>query len=636
MTTEDIDDHAADAFDLLDSAGSSDHSSSSLFDPALTPEDQRDYVVEHGPHEEREPYVDPEDRKRTIGMTTLFLVLMVLYIGFCLFYRRKKVRRAVGDYDDADGDNAERSLRRQQNQAVLDESTSAASRARTNAEEQAKLDERKANIKNALMLRLIVDDDEEIEDAAEEEECHVQSCQCEQCQYWRWDSGGGEEMMKGRGVGDPGLPPRPARLDIITILEEDGEDSVGELLASDDVEAQVNVARAKSDCEDTKNSVEEREDGGDATPAPAAATKGESMASDNEDTVVPQAVVAEAKVDCKGVEKKILEKKDSEEEESSDKEMGCDNTAAAKNPMDEKSSDDGANQASATEEESWDNGMVEAASSTTLGDMPSSPALAPMQSPLSPPSTPKAGPANFATPPTSPLPRLSLASPKRYTDVLNCGSRKSYADALNCSNHAVRSAMANCSDRSSSCRGVGLSKGGSNVNATDTISLVAIVSTYGEECNICLSQFQVGDRAAWSRHHATVDGDSGLSPESVDTSQVVNCVTDISDADARNPEGGEAAGRGCTHVFHEECISRWLLVRDGCPICRRSYFLEGEAKPDATVLSTVGDATNTGGAVGAGEMDLELGLNNNNAGDLEGGIRRRTLDVSAVGGRSDL
>ncbi len=99
-----------------------------------------------------------------------------------------------------------------------------------------------------------------------------------------------------------------------------------------------------------------------------------------------------------------------------------------------------------------------------------------------------------------------------------------------------------------------------------------------------------------------------MSPDSVDTPQVVGYVTDISNADVRNPEGGEAAGQGCTHVFHEECISRWLLVRDGCPICRRSYFLEGEAKPDATVPSTVGDATNAGGAVGVGDTDLELGV----------------------------
>ena len=69
------------------------------------------------------------------------------------------------------------------------------------------------------------------------------------------------------------------------------------------------------------------------------------------------------------------------------------------------------------------------------------------------------------------------------------------------------------------------------------IPLSAIVSEYGEECHICLSQFQVGDHAAWSSR----GGGAGA--------------------------GGSAAVV-CTHVFHEECITRWLLVRDRCPICR--------------------------------------------------------------------
>jgi len=142
------------------------------------------------------------------------------------------------------------------------------------------------------------------------------------------------------------------------------------------------------------------------------------------------------------------------------------------------------------------------------------------------------------------------------------------------------------------------------MNATGTISLAAIKSLYGEECNICLSQFQVGDRAAWRKDHANA------ACESVGTAQGM-CVidNDTNGGDKMNiSAGNEAAGHRCTHVFHEECISRWLLVRDGCPICRRSYLLDevdDAAANDSVVPSTV---TATGTIIGANhEIDLELG-----------------------------
>ena len=102
-------------------------------------------------------------------------------------------------------------------------------------------------------------------------------------------------------------------------------------------------------------------------------------------------------------------------------------------------------------------------------------------------------------------------------------------------------------------------------------------SRYDEECNICLTQFQVGDSAAWSMQYgkmllplagsnrtmcdgaATDDNNPGLP-------RIRNVASS-----SLNDECGV-----CKHVFHEECISRWLLVRDGCPICRRSYFPAGE------------------------------------------------------------
>lgn len=55
-----------------------------------------------------------------------------------------------------------------------------------------------------------------------------------------------------------------------------------------------------------------------------------------------------------------------------------------------------------------------------------------------------------------------------------------------------------------------------------------------EECAICLLKFEKGDRVCESNNTA------------------------------------------CHHVFHEDCMTRWLLKQDLCPICRCTY-LEGPA-----------------------------------------------------------
>ena len=82
---------------------------------------------------------------------------------------------------------------------------------------------------------------------------------------------------------------------------------------------------------------------------------------------------------------------------------------------------------------------------------------------------------------------------------------------------------------------------------TKTITLSQIQQTYSTECNICLSAFQIGQSAAWSKHHFN----------------------------------------GCVHVFHEDCMKRWLLVRDGCPICRRKYLVDGEVDLESGSNETV-------------------------------------------------
>ena len=45
----------------------------------------------------------PDSNKQTIGMTILFLVLMILYIGFCVYYRKViKTRQAVDDEETSE------------------------------------------------------------------------------------------------------------------------------------------------------------------------------------------------------------------------------------------------------------------------------------------------------------------------------------------------------------------------------------------------------------------------------------------------------------------------------------------------------------------------------------------------------
>jgi len=45
----------------------------------------------------------PDSNKQTIGMTILFLVLMILYIGFCVYYRKViKTRQAVDDVETSE------------------------------------------------------------------------------------------------------------------------------------------------------------------------------------------------------------------------------------------------------------------------------------------------------------------------------------------------------------------------------------------------------------------------------------------------------------------------------------------------------------------------------------------------------
>ena len=335
---------------------------------------------------------------------------------------------------------------------------SATTRARNNALEQAKLEERKNNIKKALTIRLIVDDDDDVQsndgEGGENEGgeqgkdappdkvnvvCTSDSnCKCELCQYWQWES--------------------------------------------------PNAAKS-TDVEESKKKV----GGGEE----------EEIPSDVQDDAAASGVSISRRIIT--IQEEDSEEDDYEEEEAQEiKEKDVD-VEAQTIPSEE---------------------ATKAHSSPTPAPLSSSPEP-------SPNSSPQGSPRTSQPSPTSSPSRLSLPStPKKISDALSCGSSRSgrsYSDALSCGGS---SAKLNCSNQNSR---KSTNKGKEN-DDTPTIPFSDIASLYGEECNVCLAHFQVGDRVATSKDSAQ-----------------------------------------CSHIFHDECISRWLLVRDGCPICRRSYFPEDAA-----------------------------------------------------------
>ena len=446
-------------------------------------------------------YEDPNDSQRTVAMTVFFLVLMVLYMGFCCYYRKVKTRRTVGDTGE---ETLARQQRRSENRAVMDESMTASSRARQSDEEAKKLDERKDNIKRALLSRLIVDETEQQEgerkkkiysDGDENVACEGENknCSCQGCQYWHW-----ENAEEGKTQKQP---------------------QEGTAAVLDEVELTA------------------------ATNAAAFAIAGSNQ---------------------RGAIISIQEDSDEDEEEEN---------------QDQPSDVEEADIAKAQDEK------IDIEAQTLDSNENKVPLSSPISSPLpSPSSSPRSSPRALqpASPPTTPS-RLSLS-----LDALNCGNRKSPMDALNCGSTSSR--LLNCSNHAITCNmNAGKHKSNNSTNNNDnkkstvsTISLSAVIGTYGEECNICLSQFQVGDRAAWSKPQSVMGCDDPAATIAVaaaqDEKEISDCLNNGSDH-SNNVQG-------CRHIFHEECISRWLLVRDGCPICRRTYFPEGvidECGTDAAV-----------------------------------------------------
>lgn len=378
------------------------------------------------------------ERDMTIRMTVFFLVLMVLYIAFCAYYRkRNRVRRTVGDTTTSAsttttsvGDGGERDRQRSENQTVLDESTDASRRARTNAEMEAKLKERLRIIQRALYVRMIIDDNDIMEKEDDDDDKEK-------------DRGRDDNSTKTyRDATENKLPPPP---------QDSTTDGRGGLAV-------------------TKMAV-------------AAAATADMSCTVDVDTV--QSCHDDRTSSNAGITSDVL---------------GSDNVPIKTNII--------------------GGGVM----------------------------------------------------------TLLCTSSSN----ANASAH-----RRHCHQQQQQCA---------------TIHLTTKVSTYrGEECNICLSSFQVGDRVAWRRSDNNNEDVIDVGGE--DDNRGVFAVRE-----------GRVDHRGCKHVFHEECITRWLLVRDRCPTCRESYFSDRAAATDLSTTTSGSGGTATAvtlmNEVNDVDTDLEQGRGN--------------------------
>ena len=75
-----------------------------LLDNELSVDSVEEYPAEGQPGGlfDKQQIDDDEDSTshQTIMMTVLFATLMVLYIGFCVYYRRVKTRSSIGDLEN--------------------------------------------------------------------------------------------------------------------------------------------------------------------------------------------------------------------------------------------------------------------------------------------------------------------------------------------------------------------------------------------------------------------------------------------------------------------------------------------------------------------------------------------------------
>jgi hypothetical protein len=134
-----------------------------------------------------------------------------------------------------------------------------------------------------------------------------------------------------------------------------------------------------------------------------------------------------------------------------------------------------------------------------------------------------------------------------------------------------------------------------------------LITTDENECNICLTPFQEGDIVAWSMHYGELATplltcrSGGMTMTTMSMCDTSTSSSGISNNHYCGAVSSSANEDVCKHFFHEQCISRWLLVRDGCPTCRRSYF------PATTTTMMTAAASST--PPENETIDLEQGVN---------------------------
>jgi hypothetical protein len=72
-------------------------------------------------------------------------------------------------------------------------------------------------------------------------------------------------------------------------------------------------------------------------------------------------------------------------------------------------------------------------------------------------------------------------------------------------------------------------------------------------------------------HHAVKHQDSGISIETSDSGNAIQCHICLDDFIVGD-EVRTSKNSDCRHLFHNDCIMLWLKSKDHCPVCRQDFL----------------------------------------------------------------